>query len=71
VAADGALVLHIGHEGLRIHQYESRDEAVAAYFDLEKKHSQDNLVMVNADTFSAIRTAYNYSELLPWPPLPH
>jgi hypothetical protein len=39
----------------------SQSAATATYFKLEKEHPKDDIVLVNADTFDSIRTAYrNY-----------
>jgi putative GTP pyrophosphokinase len=67
VAADGVLILHMAKNGqLKIYEYSAKPEAMAAYFDLEKKFPGDNIVLVNADTFAAIRTAYSnyFSDVL-------
>lgn len=62
VAAAGLLVLHVTAKGdFMIHEFPDKAKATAGYFELEKKYPDDNLVLVDADTFAAIRLAYqNY-----------
>lgn len=47
--------------GLKIHKYRTMDSATGGYFELEKAHPQDDIVLVGAMSFEAIRSAYrNY-----------
>ncbi len=55
------LILHISEHGLKIHEFSDRGSATATYFKLEKEFPKDDIVLVTADTFDSIRTAYrNY-----------
>jgi len=44
--------------GLKIHTFDKVSAATKALFQLEKDHPQDNVVLVQADTFEQIRSAY-------------
>jgi putative GTP pyrophosphokinase len=57
-----SLVLQISEDGnLTIHELPTRSDAIGAYFRLEKEYPRDDIVLVRADTFQFIRTAYrNY-----------
>ena len=58
---ESELVLQIGQNGLTIHQFGTKREATGAYFRLEKEFPKDDVVLVSADTFDFIRSAYrNY-----------
>ena len=61
-ASAGLLILHTTFDGdFMIHEFSDNAKAMAGYFDLEKEHPDDNIVLVDADTFAAIRLAYqNY-----------
>jgi putative GTP pyrophosphokinase len=56
------LILQIAEDGeLRIREFSGQSAATVMYFKLEKEHPKDDIVLVNADTFESIRTAYrNY-----------
>jgi putative GTP pyrophosphokinase len=58
----GHLVLQYENSGgLKIHNFDKVSAATKALFQLEKDHPQDNVVLVQADTFEQIRSAYrNY-----------
>ncbi len=58
----GTLILQIEKGGnLRIHEFDERDNAVVAYFNLEKEFPQDDIVLVSGETFADIRLSYkNY-----------
>jgi putative GTP pyrophosphokinase len=58
----GHLVLQYENNGgLKIHNFDKVSSATKALFQLEKDHPQDNVVLVQADTFEQIRSAYrNY-----------
>jgi putative GTP pyrophosphokinase len=62
IAKDASiLILHISETGLKIHEFPDRGIATITYFKLEKEHPKDDIVLVTADTFDSIRTAYrNY-----------
>jgi putative GTP pyrophosphokinase len=46
---------------LEIHDASSDKSAVQLYFELEKQNPNDDIVLVKADTFDEIRSAYrNY-----------
>jgi len=55
-------ILHMSEGGgLTIHEFQGQGAATAAYFKLEKDYPGDDIVMVRADTFASIRSAYrNY-----------
>jgi ppGpp synthetase/RelA/SpoT-type nucleotidyltranferase len=58
----GNTILQFKQDGvLNIHDADSDKAAVQLYFDLEKANPKDDIVLVNADTFEEIRSAYrNY-----------
>jgi putative GTP pyrophosphokinase len=61
-AAGGHLVLQYEDNGdLQIHNFDKVSAATKALFQLEKDNPEDNIVLVQADTFEQIRSAYrNY-----------
>jgi len=58
----GNFILHFSADGrLQIHEPANADDAATEYFRLEKANPKDDIVLVNADTFAEIRSAYrNY-----------
>ena len=56
------IVLQLSLDGrLLIHKYPNIDKATEGYFSLEKTNPNDDIVLVRAKTFDAIRSAYrNY-----------
>jgi hypothetical protein len=57
----GNMILQFSKNGLNIHEVGSDKDAIAEYFRLEKENPNDDIVLVNADTFDEIRSAYrNY-----------
>jgi putative GTP pyrophosphokinase len=61
-AEGGHLVLQYeDNGGLKIHNFDKVSAATKALFQLEKDNPDDNVVLVQADTFEQIRSAYrNY-----------
>jgi putative GTP pyrophosphokinase len=60
--AGGNVILQFSRSGtLNIHAVANDEEATKQYFKLENDSPQDDIVLVNADTFAEIRSAYrNY-----------
>jgi GTP pyrophosphokinase len=57
----GNMILQFSQRGLTIHDVGSDQDATTEYFRLEKENPDDDIVLVNADTFDEIRSAYrNY-----------
>lgn len=57
----GNMILQFSHSGLQIHEVGGDKDATTEYFRLEKENPDDDIVLVNADTFDEIRSAYrNY-----------
>ncbi len=57
----GNMILQFSPRGLTIHEVGSDQDATTEYFRLEKENPNDDIVLVNADTFDEIRSAYrNY-----------
>jgi ppGpp synthetase/RelA/SpoT-type nucleotidyltranferase len=57
----GNMILQFSQKGLAIHEVGNDKDATAEYFRLEKENPNDDIVLVNADTFDEIRSAYrNY-----------
>jgi putative GTP pyrophosphokinase len=58
----GNMILQFSAGGeLSIHELDVDQDATAEYFRLEKANPGDDIVLVNADTFAEIRSAYrNY-----------
>jgi ppGpp synthetase/RelA/SpoT-type nucleotidyltranferase len=58
----GTMILQFSANGqLKIHQLDGDQNETAEYFRLEKENPEDDIVLVNADTFEEIRSAYrNY-----------
>jgi putative GTP pyrophosphokinase len=56
------VILHVTSAGqLAIHKYPNLERATEGYFALEKANPNDDIVLVRAKTFDAIRSAYrNY-----------
>jgi hypothetical protein len=55
------MILQFSQGGLQIHEVGDDKDATAEYFRLEKENPNDDIVLVNADTFEEIRSAYrNY-----------
>jgi putative GTP pyrophosphokinase len=57
----GNLILQFSKDRLQIHEVGMDDDATKEYFRLEKESPEDDIVLVNADTFDEIKSAYrNY-----------
>jgi putative GTP pyrophosphokinase len=56
------VILHLNSEGkLTVHKYTNVKAATDSYFELEKNNPKDDIALVRAKTFDAIRSAYrNY-----------
>ena len=56
------VILHVNTDGkLTVHKYTNVKAATDSYFELEKNNPKDDIVLVRAKTFDAIRSAYrNY-----------
>ena len=56
------VILHVNRDGkLTVHKYTNVKAATDSYFELEKNNPNDDIVLVRAKTFDAIRSAYrNY-----------
>jgi putative GTP pyrophosphokinase len=56
------VILQIPEGGeLQVHSYDTELEASAALFELERKHPEDNIVLVGADTAAEVASAFrNY-----------
>jgi putative GTP pyrophosphokinase len=56
------VILHVNAEGkLTVHKFANVKTATDSYFELEKSNPNDDIVLVRAKTFDAIRSAYrNY-----------
>jgi putative GTP pyrophosphokinase len=56
------VILHVNSDGkLTVHKYTNVKAATDSYFELEKNNPKDDIVLVRAKTFDAIRSAYrNY-----------
>jgi hypothetical protein len=59
---EGNVILHITKDGQMVpHQFSTVGAATEAYFELEKKNPEDDIVLVRADTIDALKSAYrNY-----------
>jgi putative GTP pyrophosphokinase len=65
--AGGNIILQFSQSGiLTIHAVGDDKDATKEYFRLEKDNPQDDIVLVNADTFAEIRSAYRNYFSDPW-----
>jgi putative GTP pyrophosphokinase len=65
--AGGNMILQFSQDGLlNIHEVGNDKDATDEYFRLEKENPNDDIVLVNADTFEEIRSAYRNYFSDPW-----